>query len=101
MHMLFNMFCLFIFGPELEKIAGKTRFLTIYMLSGIFGNIATYFLTGSSVMHMLVQVGRFSGFSAHLELLFIIRSISLPQLTTNYRTNYRDQRHYDIHPAEH
>ncbi|WP_342514264.1 rhomboid family intramembrane serine protease [Sporosarcina sp. FSL K6-1522] len=44
MHLLFNMFSLFIFGPELEKIAGKARFLTIYLLAGIFGNIATYFL---------------------------------------------------------
>ena len=41
MHILFNMFCLFVFGPELEKMAGKTRFLTIYLLSGIFGNVAT------------------------------------------------------------
>lgn len=44
MHLLFNMFSLFLFGPELEKIAGKARFITIYLLSGIFGNIATFFL---------------------------------------------------------
>ena len=43
-HLLFNMFSLFVFGPELEKIAGKARFLTVYLLAGVFGNIATYFL---------------------------------------------------------
>lgn len=42
MHVLFNMFSLFLFGPELEKIAGKIRFLTIYFLSGIFGSAATF-----------------------------------------------------------
>lgn len=42
MHVLFNMFSLFLFGPELEKIAGKIRFLTIYFLAGIFGGAATY-----------------------------------------------------------
>ena len=41
-HVLFNMFSLFLFGPELEKIAGKARFLTIYLLAGIFGNVFTY-----------------------------------------------------------
>lgn len=42
MHVLFNMFSLFLFGPELEKIAGKMRFLTIYFLAGIFGVAATF-----------------------------------------------------------
>ncbi|MFJ8063400.1 rhomboid family intramembrane serine protease [Psychrobacillus sp. NPDC096426] len=43
-HLLFNMFSLFLFGPELEQIAGKARFLTIYLLSGLVGNIATYLI---------------------------------------------------------
>lgn len=42
LHVLFNMFSLFLFGPELEKIAGKMRFLTIYFLAGIFGGLATF-----------------------------------------------------------
>ncbi|MFF5996262.1 rhomboid family intramembrane serine protease [Lysinibacillus sp. KU-BSD001] len=41
MHVLFNMFSLFLFGPELEKMAGKVRFLAIYFLSGIGGGLAT------------------------------------------------------------
>jgi rhomboid protease GluP len=44
MHLLFNMFSLYLFGPELEQLTGKARFLTIYFLSGLVGNIATYLL---------------------------------------------------------
>lgn len=44
MHVLFNMFSLFLFGPELEKIAGKVRFLTIYFIAGLIGEAATFLL---------------------------------------------------------
>ncbi|WP_391117889.1 rhomboid family intramembrane serine protease [Psychrobacillus sp. L3] len=43
-HLLFNMFSLYLFGPELEQLAGKARFLTIYLLAGLVGNVATYLL---------------------------------------------------------
>lgn len=43
-HLLFNMFSLYIFGPELEQLTGKARFLTIYFLSGFMGNVATYLI---------------------------------------------------------
>ena len=43
-HLLFNMFSLYVFGPELERIAGKLRFFTIYFVSGFMGNII-FFLT--------------------------------------------------------
>lgn len=42
MHLLFNMFSLYLFGPELERLTGKARFLTIYLLAGLIGNVATY-----------------------------------------------------------
>ncbi len=41
-HLLMNMFSLFIFGPELERFAGKFRFLNIYLISGVLGNVATF-----------------------------------------------------------
>ena len=73
MHILFNMFCLFVFGPELEKIIGKMRFLTLYLLSGIFANVATYFLH-DWIMHMWAQVARFSGSSVHTAHSFITQN---------------------------
>lgn len=44
LHLLFNMFSLFLFGPELEKFAGKLRFITIYLISGLIGNVVTLFV---------------------------------------------------------
>ena len=44
LHLLFNMFSIFLFGPELEKFAGKLRFITIYSISGIVGNVITLFI---------------------------------------------------------
>lgn len=65
MHLLFNMFSLFIFGPELEKVAGKARFLTVYFLAGIFGDIATFFVYDSIICTLALVVPSL-GFSVHL-----------------------------------
>jgi rhomboid protease GluP len=41
-HILFNGYALFIIGTELERIFGAGRFLAIYVLSGLFGSLASY-----------------------------------------------------------
>ncbi len=48
-HILFNAYALFIFGAETERIFGRTRFLTIYILSGLFGSL-TSFILGSAMI---------------------------------------------------
>ena len=42
MHIGFNCYSLYSLGPQAEAMFGKLRFLTFYLLSGIFGNMATY-----------------------------------------------------------
>lgn len=42
MHLLMNMFSLFIFGPDLERLLGKMRFITVYLFSGIAGILLTF-----------------------------------------------------------
>lgn len=39
-HLLFNMYALWLVGSILEPILGRVRFLSIYMLSAVAGNIA-------------------------------------------------------------
>ena len=44
LHLLFNSFALFIFGPIIENLFGKIRFITIYLFSGVSGSlISLYF----------------------------------------------------------
>ena len=44
-HLALNMFALFIFGPDIEMVLGKTRYLLLYFLSGIIaGLVHAYFI---------------------------------------------------------
>lgn len=44
MHLLFNMFGLYVFGVMLEKIWGPKRFLIFYLVCGLAGAVASLFL---------------------------------------------------------
>lgn len=42
LHIVFNMYALFAVGPALERIFGRWRFLTLYLVAAIGGNVAVY-----------------------------------------------------------
>ncbi|WP_088006164.1 rhomboid family intramembrane serine protease [Indiicoccus explosivorum] len=79
MHLLFNMFSLFLFGPELERLTGKVRFLTIYLIAGIFGSFATFFLHPPAYTHVGASGAIFGIFGAFGALLYY-GGRALPQL---------------------
>ncbi|HWK22615.1 MAG TPA: rhomboid family intramembrane serine protease [Ureibacillus sp.] len=79
MHVLFNMFSLFLFGPELEKIAGKARFVTIYALAGIFGNVAT-FVTQDGMYASVGASGSIYGILGAFAALVYYTRRTMPQL---------------------
>ncbi|MTD31582.1 rhomboid family intramembrane serine protease [Planomicrobium sp. YIM 101495] len=79
LHLLFNMFALFIFGPELERLTGKFRFINIYLIAGFFGTAATYFLQPLDYAHVGASGAIFGIFGAYGALLYH-GGRSLPQL---------------------
>lgn len=79
MHLLFNMFSLFVFGPELEKIAGKARFITVYMIAGLFGDIATYFIQPLGYTHVGASGAIFGVFGAFGALVYYTKQ-AFPEL---------------------
>jgi membrane associated rhomboid family serine protease len=50
-HILFNMYSLFVLGPELERLVGRWRFLALFLLSGFGGSVAVLLSSpGSAVI---------------------------------------------------
>lgn len=78
-HVLFNMFSLFLFGPELEKIAGKMRFLTIYFLAGIFGIAASFLIEDPTYASVGASGAIYGMFGAFAALVYYTRHL-FPQL---------------------
>lgn len=49
MHLLFNGYALYLFGTQLESLMGHGKFLLFFLLTGLGGNLATYFFTVNTV----------------------------------------------------
>jgi len=48
-HLFVNAFALFVFGPIVERAFGRTKFLTIYLLGGLTGSVASYLLNSIAI----------------------------------------------------
>lgn len=48
MHIAFNMYALYVIGPQLERHYGHLRFLILYMLGAFAGNILSFYLSPSA-----------------------------------------------------
>ncbi len=62
-HLLSNMICLFVLGPEVEKIYGKIRYLLIYLISGIGAGVVSslYYMNEGKLVYSAGASGAIYG----------------------------------------
>ena len=73
--------------PSFERVAGKARFLTIFLLAGIFANIASFFL-GDTFMHHVGASGAIFGIFGAFGALVYLHEKRISPATTNHGANH-------------
>ena len=66
LHILFNMWALFVVGPPLEALLGRVRFVALYLLTGLAGSVLAYVLTAPNVPELGASGAIFGLFGALL-----------------------------------
>lgn len=79
LHLLFNCFSLYVFAPEMERILGKARFITLYAIAGLFGNVATYVFLDLRTVSVGASGAIFGVFGAYAALVYYTRK-TMPAL---------------------
>lgn len=101
-HLIFNSFSLILFGPALEQILGKARFIIGYVGAGLIANIATLLMLPLSYAHIGASGSIFGLFGiyvymlynhrqyidrANTQILLVVLGISLVSTFLNERIN--------------
>ena len=74
-HLLFNMFALFLFGSALERRISHRLFATLFIVSGVVGNVGYYFTVGSPLIPVLGASGAIYGVMGALAVLEPFRMV--------------------------
>lgn len=70
LHLFFNMLCLYMMGPELERTLGPRRFLAVYLVSGVVGGIGWLAIQYPYVGYCIGASGAVFGVMAAFATLF-------------------------------
>lgn len=90
-HLAFNMYALYILGPQLESFFGKTKFTVIYLLSGIIGNLFTMLFLGdyqvgigaSGAIFGLLGAMLYFGYHYRIYLSEVLKTQIIPLIIIN------------------
>ena len=83
-HVLFNSFSLVLFGPALERILGRGRFLFVYLLSGFIANVATLLLEPLTYIHVGSSGAIFGLFGYYIAIIIFRKQYAVQAKLTNY-----------------
>lgn len=72
-HVGFNMFALYILGPQLEVMLGRARFLALYLLSGLVGSATVFWLSSPSSVTIGASGAIFGLMAALLVVAFKVK----------------------------
>ena len=61
LHIVFNMLFLFVFGPDIEYLAGTVRFIAFYLLCGVIGGLTQTFIDPASHVPSIGASGAIAG----------------------------------------
>lgn len=98
LHLLFNMYALYIIGNQLESYIGKIKFLVVYLVSAISGSLMScVFTTGISVgasgaIFGLLGSLLYFGYHYRLYLGSVLKSQIIPLILINLIFGFMDPR---------
>ena len=98
LHLLFNMYALYIIGNQLESYIGKIKFLIVYLVSAISGSLMScVFTTGISVgasgaIFGLLGSLLYFGYHYRLYLGSVLKSQIIPLILINLVFGFMDPR---------
>lgn len=89
MHLICNMYALYVIGPQLESYLGRIKYLLVYLISGVTGNLLSMaFTTGASVGASGAIFGLFGallyfGYHYRVYLGTVLKSQLIPLIILN------------------
>lgn len=90
-HLVFNMYALYVIGPQLESFFGKIKYIIIYMGSIVFGNLLSLLFISDNVISCgasgaifgLLGALVYFGFHYRVYLSDVIKSQIIPLIVVN------------------
>ncbi len=89
LHLICNMYCLYIVGPQLESFFGKAKYLFIYLISGVIGSLFSVLFTdslsagASGAIFGLFGALLYFGYHYRVYLGTVIKSQIIPLIVLN------------------